>query len=270
MFAKTVTVAACLMILAAPATALAGSDRELPQAAKPGECYARVFVPSTHSTTTEQVLSSEASERIEVTPARYETVTQQVLVKEASEKLEVVPAQYGWQEEKVLVTPAQTTWKKGSGPIERVDNATGEIMCLVEEPGVYKTVRQRLLKSPATTRKVTIPAVYTNVTVQKMVSPPQERRVEIPAKYDTVTKRSMTSDGAVEWKPVLCQTNMSGTNISAIQRTLKTAGFDPGTIDGRMGPVTLSALRAFQKSKGLAVGELTMETMDALNGRVGG
>jgi len=36
-----------------------------------------------------------------------------------------------------------------------------------------------------------------------------------------------------------------------IQRALKNAGFDVGTIDGKMGPKTKKAIEDFQKSKGL-------------------
>jgi peptidoglycan hydrolase-like protein with peptidoglycan-binding domain len=36
-----------------------------------------------------------------------------------------------------------------------------------------------------------------------------------------------------------------------IQTALKNAGFDPGTIDGKMGPMTRQAIKEFQKAKGL-------------------
>lgn len=38
-----------------------------------------------------------------------------------------------------------------------------------------------------------------------------------------------------------------------IQRALKNAGFDVGTIDGKIGPKTKKAIEDFQKSKGLKV-----------------
>jgi len=42
-------------------------------------------------------------------------------------------------------------------------------------------------------------------------------------------------------------------NMMEIQKALKNAGFDPGPIDGVTGRVTLSAIKAFQESKGLVV-----------------
>lgn len=132
-------------------------DSLFPPDAQPGECWARVFIPPTYQTKSEQVLVRGSSERLEVIPAKYTLVEEKVLVKEASERIEVVPAEYKWVEEKVLVKPdskklveipakyewqeekvlvkaAHTVWKKGRGPIEKVDNSTGEIMCLVEVP----------------------------------------------------------------------------------------------------------------------------------------
>ena len=80
-----------------------------------------------------------------VVPAQYEIVEERVLVKEASTKLVNIPAEYGVEEERIIDKPAHTIWKKGTGPIQRIDEATGEIMCLVEVPATYKTVKRCLL-----------------------------------------------------------------------------------------------------------------------------
>lgn len=41
-------------------------------------------------------------------------------------------------------------------------------------------------------------------------------------------------------------------NIRQVQSVLSRAGFDPGSIDGKIGPKTKDAIKAFQKSEGLA------------------
>lgn len=289
------------------------ATNELPQNAKAGECYARVLVPETYRTETESVLKSEASERIEIVPARYEWIEESVLTKEASTRIEIVPARYewveervvvkpqtsdkqevaakySWSEEQVLVKPARTVWKKGRGPIERVDGGTGEIMCLVEEPAVYKTVRKRVLSQPANTvevevpaeyktikkqvlveptrtREVEVPAEYTSVKVRRLVSPASEKRIPIAAEYDTVTKQVPVSEPRVEWRPVLCQTNLGSATVIRIQRALKEAGHEPGPIDGVIGSETMRAVNAFQRSKGLSEGALTLEALEALQVR---
>ncbi len=236
----------------------------LPPQASPGECYARVFVPPAYDTATEKVLKREASERIEIIPAEYAYVEEKILVREASTRLEEVPAQYAWEEDKILVKPAHTTWKKGRGLIEKVDDATGEIMCLVEVPATYKTVKRRVLKTPATTRTVEIPAQYKTVKVKKMVQPPQERRIEIPAEYETVTKKALISEGRMAWRPVICETNMTRALGTKIQSALLKAGFNPGPIDGIIGSQTTAALKSYQRQKGLAVGGLTYNTVKSL------
>ena len=287
-----------------------GAASLLPPAAKPGECYARAFVPPQYKPVSKTVLKREASERVETVPAKYEWVEQQVLAQEASQKLKVIPAKYGWEEEKVLVREASTklveqpavyqnveekvlvrdaytTWKKGRGPIERIDNATGEIMCLVEVPAQYKTVVKRVVKTPASVREVAIPAEYktvkrrvvvepaktvtvdipaqyNTVKVRKLVNKASERRIEIPAEYQEVTDRVLVSEGHLEWRPILCETNTSPDVVRKLQKALRNAGYNPGAIDGQIGKDTMAAVSAYQKANGLASGQLTMETLRKL------
>jgi len=59
---------------------------------------------------------------------------------------------------------------------------------------------------------------------------------------------------------------MSGeSNIKSLQEALKNQGFNPGPIDGVMGPQTRQALQSFQRSKNItASGELNAETAQQL------
>ncbi|HFD86768.1 MAG TPA: peptidoglycan-binding protein, partial [Gammaproteobacteria bacterium] len=167
--------------------------------AKPGQCYLEYYTPAVYRTEKERVVSVEASEKISVTPAKYEWVEEKVMVKEPSTRVVTVPAVYGTVTEKVLVSPATTKWKKGRGSKERLDNATGEIMCLVEIPAKYKTVTRRVVKTPATTRTIEIPAEYKVVKKRKLVTPAEEKREAIPAQYTEITKRVKVSDESVTW-----------------------------------------------------------------------
>ena len=282
-----------------------------PPKAAPGECYARVFVPPAYRTETEQVLVKEQSERLEIIPAKYGWREEKVLVKEASERIEVepaqykwveervmvkpastqlveVPAKYGWAEEKILVKEAHTAWKKGRGLIEKVDNATGEIMCLVTVPASYRTVKRRTLVSAPSTREVEIPVEYKTIKKQVMVKPPvrrtiaipaeyrtmkvrtvisqaEQRRIPIPASYQTVTKTIKTSEGEMAWRRILCETNVNNDMVRRIQTSLLNAGVNPGPIDGVIGPQTSQAINSFQKQNKLATGGLTYETIKRLN-----
>ncbi|VFM95267.1 MAG: Putative peptidoglycan binding domain-containing protein [Candidatus Kentron sp. G] len=309
-------------------------------AARPGMCFHEHYLPAGYRETITEVEVSPASEKISIVPAQYRNVEKRVLVREASKKVIQVPATYETVTERILDKPAHTVWKKGTGPIQKLDEATGEIMCLVEVPATYKTISKRVIKTPATTEVIEIPAKYETITVselvseakevretiparykkvkgkekagegqlvwhevhdrahsmdtrtgariclvqqpakfkdvvreiietpastksvqipaqyktvkvRKLVNPPQENRIEIPAEYEQVSLRQLQKDGHMEWRSILCETNMTVSRISDIQRALKEAGYDPGPIDGIAGHRTMAAVNAFQKDKGL-------------------
>ncbi len=322
--------------------------------AQPGDCFVEYYKPATYRTEVQKVLKKDASETIEVIPPKYEWVEEKVLVKEATTKVETVPPVYETVTEKIMIAPATTMWKKGRGPKEKIDNTTGEIMCLVEVPAQYKTVTKRVVKTPATTRTVEIPAEYKTMRVRKMVEPAREIRKEIPAEYSEVTKRIKVSDEAIawypkgnvpedagkatgnelclkeepavyktvtkrvlkspattkrieipaeyktvklrklvqaaqekripipaktqmitkrvkvaderlEWRPILCETNTTPKLIKQVQQALKDAGFYKGPIDGIYGSMTQRAVDEYQRKQGMGRGGLTLKTLEALN-----
>jgi peptidoglycan hydrolase-like protein with peptidoglycan-binding domain len=58
---------------------------------------------------------------------------------------------------------------------------------------------------------------------------------------------------------------MKGETVKEIQRALRDAGFDPGTIDGEYGPITCAAVRAYQAVRHLlADGEVGPKTARSL------
>lgn len=275
---------------------------QVPPNAKPGECYAKVVVPATFKTEEQQLLKRAAGEKVELIPAKYEEAQERVVLKPASKRLEVIPATYETVEERVqvraagkrieqvaatyetvseqvLVSPATTAWKRGaanSGGATKVDEATGDVLCLVEVPAVYKTVSKEVVKTPASSREVEIPAEYTTVKKQvlktppstreidvpaefgtvkvtKLVTPAKEMKTAIPAEYQTVQRTVQTSAGRSEWRQILCETNSTQAKLTEIQQSLKTAGFDPGRTDGVMTAKSFSAVQAYQQSKNLPV-----------------
>ncbi|RTZ97441.1 MAG: hypothetical protein DSY90_07445 [Deltaproteobacteria bacterium] len=281
-----------------------------PPNAEPGKCYAKVLVPASFKTVSEEIVKREAAEKIETVPAEFEWVEKKVLVKEATEKIEVIPAVYETVEEKIEIVPAsfklettkpvyetvdvkvidkpaRTAWKKGSGLLDKIDHATGDIMCLVNIPATYKTIKKQVLKTPATVKKVevpaqyktykrqvvkkpaevkkvTIPAEYKTIKVKKLVTPAKEVRIPIPEERQVVKKRIKESDEKMSWQPVLCETNMTPDVIKKIQAALADKGFEPGPVDGALGSGTLKALKEFQQKNGLATGGLTYESLKAL------
>jgi len=239
----------------------------------------------------------EASTKLEIVPAQYGTVTEKILVKPASSKLLEVPAKYKTMTEKVLDKPAHTVWKRGSAAMNgavqtRIDDSTGEIMCLVNVPATYKTVTKTVLAQPATVKEMPIPAEYKTVTrtvlkqpestkvkqipaeyktvtVQKMVTPPQTREIPIPAEYQTLTKRVKITEESLKWRGVVCEVNLTSGLVKSIQGAVQKAGLYKGAMDGRLGPQTLAAVNSWAKSKGLPVGNnyIALETLQAMGVR---
>jgi len=285
-------------------------DDLLPPNAKAGQCFARTFTPPVYNTENIRVVKKESSERLEIIPAKYQAIEEKILVKEQSERLKVIPAKYEWIKDKILVSPEtiklipvsakykvvakkvldkpeHTVWKKGNGPITKIDEATGEIMCLVTIPATYKTVQKRVLVTNATTkkvivpakykivkrrtlkkepavRKITIPAEYKMVKARKLIQPETTRVIPVSEEYTNVVKRFKVKDGVVQWQPVLCKTNISASIIRELQTKLKSKNINPGPIDGYYGNATASAVTTYQKRNKLPSGGLTLETLKSL------
>ncbi|MFH1782865.1 MAG: peptidoglycan-binding protein [Candidatus Omnitrophota bacterium] len=73
--------------------------------------------------------------------------------------------------------------------------------------------------------------------------------------YDVEVRSAYSEDKTSEFQPT----------TKDIQTALKNAGFDPGTIDGKMGQRTKQAVMEFQKTKGLKVdGKVGSQTWSAL------
>lgn len=254
-------------------TASAAAPMGLPPSARPGECYIRAVVPAQYETVTETVLKKAAASRIEVVPAQFQDVEERVLVRPATVRLEPVAATYRTVTENMLVRPAYTVWKRSSEltAAERaqqgIDPSAGDILCLVEVPAEYRTVTSEVLVTPATTREVQVPAEYQTVMVRKMVTPERQTIIEIPAEYGTVTRQVVKSSANTEWREVLCDNNATPATLTAIQQSLRKAGFDPGRDDGKVDPKMMSSVRAFQQANGLPLdGDryINMATVKAL------
>ena len=69
----------------------------------------------------------------------------------------------------------------------------------------------------------------------------------------------------MEWRSILCETNMTASRIEDIQTALKDKGFDPGNIDGVIGYDTMTAVNAFQRNNELPIDKyLNIQTIEAL------
>ena len=230
-----------------------------------GECFARIMVAAKYETEEVEVLVREESEKVTVTEPEFEWVTERIEISPAYKVLKPVQTKWGRDNERVVVRPRHLTWKKGSGPLSAVNNATGEIMCRTEVPERALTLAKTVVREPPRVVEVEVPAKHKTVRVKRLKKPAQVVRTTIPAKYKKVTRTVKATDAKLEWAPVLCETNASRTKIKSIQRALINAGHNGGRVDGRLSSKWMSALRAYQKSKNMAEGYLTRATLDSLN-----
>ncbi|NPA58977.1 MAG: hypothetical protein GXO30_00710 [Epsilonproteobacteria bacterium] len=281
-----------------------------PPNAKAGECYAKVLIPAEYETTTEEKLLTSKVENLHVTkptyknvkykildkaesfkyvliPATYKCVQNRVMVEPEKVTYKVIPATFKEVEETIMISPARKVWKKGKGPITKISNHTGDIMCLVEIPAKYKTVKTKVIDEPARTEKVITPAVYKNIKAKVIDQEARTEKVIIPATYKTVTVQELDTEASVDkdvkeetyqtvektrlvkpeelkWQRILCETNTNKGVIKELQQALKDRGYNPGTIDGVYGANTQRALNAFQLDNDLPSGALTLESLEAL------
>ena len=71
--------------------------------------------------------------------------------------------------------------------------------------------------------------------------------------------------GEMDKKPETGKMTTGRVDNREVQEALKAKGNDPGPIDGKMGPKTRAALKAFQETNGLkATGQLDNETAEKL------
>ncbi len=249
-------------------------------------------IPAKYETQTFKVLAKEAYVVKKVIPATYKTTSEEVLVHEGTSKMKTIPETYETVSEKMLVAPAKTEWVKGKADANCLSANPEDcnVWCLKEVPAQYKTVYKRVLKTPAKYEEVktepvyktvytkvvdqparvveeTIPAKYKTESRKVLVEPSKAVEEVVPAEYKTVTKRVMVSAETVgEWKEILCDSKLTSSKISQIQRALINAGYDVGShgVDNVFGADTKRALTQYQKDNNLPVGNLNLETLKSL------
>jgi len=322
--------------------------------AKPGMCFYEHYKPATIQKNEQSVLITQATEMLDVVPASYTASTKEVMIRPASNRYLATPVKFETVQEKVLVEPAKSVWKKGEGLVQKIDNLTGEIMCRVEIPAVYKefskqvvktrpvatlipvpatnktfeisvlgedaqevrkpiaptyekvetfetigepsyswaagavgdademgkhtgkvvclketpaivkTFEQTLVRTPGRFETEEFAAVYKDVSTKTLVSNAVINKTPIPAENQSFTKTTKVSDARLEWRPVMCETNLNPEIISSIQKALDERGYKTGETIGKIDEGMFSSIEQFQKDENLAQGGLTLTTIKAL------
>jgi len=209
---------AIAVMATAQASAIDGDD--LPPA-KPGQCFTKAFFPAKYATSTERVLASEASEKVQVIPAKYGWGTEKIKVSDGTQRTVTVPATYKTVYERVLAVPATKTWRtslrtnapEASNTLMNAAQAAGMNTgaarpgtCFYEcyAPARYQKITEKVLASEASERVLAVPAKYKTVTKRILVSEGTEKLVKSPAQYKTVRERVQVSPARTEWKKTKC------------------------------------------------------------------
>ena len=171
--------------------------------AKVGTCFYEHFQAEKYINTTSKILSSEASERVVITPATYKTVVKKIVTDSTSVKLLPSGAVYKKVEDKVVVAPARTEWKKTICGDKGCNQS--EVVCLVEVPTTYKKITKRIVLQPAVTKSVPVTPSVKTVKVEQMVSPARSERIAIPAQYKTISQRKKIEDSKYYWSDASAQ-----------------------------------------------------------------
>lgn len=245
-------------------------------------------IPARYEKVQEPVIVKAATKEYRTIPAEYETVTEKVLVREAYVRVETIPAVYDTIEERQLVKPAYKTWKPGKMTnIQRVDES-GQVMCLVDVPAEYQTVTKRVLRTNEQTKRTEVPAEYADVKktvlktaervevieipavtamreVDKLVEPARQVKVPVEAEYADVPTQQLAAQGCHEWRPILCDNNMTQGTVTQLQAALAKKGFYKGQPTGKFDDDTLAAVNAYEHANNLPIdGYLNIETADSL------
>jgi murein L,D-transpeptidase YcbB/YkuD len=85
--------------------------------------------------------------------------------------------------------------------------------------------------------------------LQSTLSKEKDRTAELKSKIASLSKEleSLKGTPLYEERPALITNDFT----KKVQIALYAAGFDPGKIDGKMGPQTIQAIKNFQESRGL-------------------
>ncbi len=255
------------------------------------EAYVKTTsVPAVYETVEKKAMVSEGGVNYKTIPATYKTITEKELVEAEQKIVNIIPATYETRTRKVLVAEETGKWvKKKKDPNCFSENPEDcLIACYEKIPAVYKTETYDVILTPEKTVEKIIPAIYKTITREVvdtpekvvempyepiykavkekvMVNPETVKEEAIPAVYKEVFEKKLAQKGGYTvWTEILCANKTSASTIRKLQRALRAEGYSIGAVDGVLGTRTQTSLKQFQLDNELPVGNLNIETLQAL------
>lgn len=157
-------------------------------------------VPAVYKTVEETVLVKEASKRFEYVPAVYGEVIDTFLAEEPIRKISLVPVKTLDTFEVVEVQPAFSRFESRPALVGCTSKVPGEcdVICYVHYPAVTKQVPVRkIISNPGYTSQKQ-QGRYKTIKRKVVVTPATVREIVIPAEYATIQKRVLAKDETVD------------------------------------------------------------------------
>jgi len=269
-----------------------------------GHVMCRVTVPAAYKTVNKRVQVRPVQNIRTFIPAVYKTVKQKKRISSAIYKTVNRPARYQTKNYRVQVAGARYVWRPvvcaANTPkhakhhqhkkaammqrnLKRV-NKQHYKRSTSSNGGVpyaqYLAVMNAPMKSKASHKKANHSKAMKKTVAKKMMKakpeampkkmmPKTEAMSKVTPKAPIMAPKMAPKAPVMATKPV---TPKKADNKAAIQQNivygiqaaLKSKGYNPGKLDGKMGKNTAKALKAFQSSRGLPVGVLSKDTFRAL------
>lgn len=230
-----------------------------------------------------RVETREGTLTYRIEPPTYRTVEERVMVRPPVERFEVVPAVFEEQERTVVIEEGRRSLESCSA-----GGSSGNMsFCMQEHPAREERVSVQVMVEPETTRVVVEPAEYTTVTRQvvdkparvievwndadeelvptlDIVSPARTSQSIVPAQTRVLERIDYQGTPQLQMRQAVCDADITPALVEHLQTALRQYGFNPGSVDGRLGPRTLDALSAFQNDRGLVQAGLTLESLEGL------
>ncbi|CAA6820169.1 MAG: Reverse transcriptase [uncultured Sulfurovum sp.] len=223
-------------------------------------------VPTTYKEVTKKImLTPSVAKKVKVTPT-YKTVQVEEIAQPATVRRVEIPAKYTTVNYTKKNQVENFYWDDESSKNmpSRIRSQCDKI-CLTETPARYKTVKKKVVLTPATTKKIKTKPQYTMVKIKKIEEEASFKKVVIPAEYITVVTEKERTKGYSKWMPMICESNITPNMVKKVQKALQLKGFYMGEVSGIWDLESKSAAREYQREKGLAItSKLSIETMTSL------
>ena len=229
-----------------------------------GEIMCLVKIPAKYKTIKKRVLKEPATTKVLEVPAEMKVIKIKKLLADTQIQHTVKAALFETVDKVEQTSEARFDWIHSDDKVDGEYTYTGHQICLTEEKAKTVELTKIVLDIPEKIEEEIVPAVKMTVPVQKLITEAKEVKTPIEAEYKMMKKRKKIAGTQIEWKRILCQTNMNKEVISKIQNALNDKGYTAGKADGVLGRGTRNALDKFQRENSLATGGITYETLGAL------